>query len=95
MTNQFTHIVITPKPANLDEDFDKNMIESARQEKIARAAPVLLEALNRANRLLAELTFSSWIKREDSSVDILNRIKATHEISYQAIAKAEGKPSHE
>ena len=45
MSTEFTHIKIVPTAILLDGDFAKNADESIRQEKIARAAPELFEAL--------------------------------------------------
>lgn len=51
----------------------------------------LLAALDRANRLLAELTFTAWIKGDDAaSIDMRQRIKGAHEAAAAAIARAEG-----
>ncbi len=51
----------------------------------------LLAALKRANTLLAELTYSEWIPKKDApSIDIRQRINASHVIASSAIAKAEG-----
>jgi hypothetical protein len=51
----------------------------------------VLAALKRANTLLAELTHSEWIPKKDAlSIDIRQRINASHVIASSAIAKAEG-----
>lgn len=51
----------------------------------------LLEALHRANSLLAELSFSSWIPGSDAaSVDMRQRILNTHRSVFDAITKVEG-----
>ena len=51
----------------------------------------LLEALKRANGVLAELTFSDWIPKKDApSINIRQRINASHVIASSSIAKAEG-----
>jgi len=51
----------------------------------------LLAALHRANSLLAELSFSSWIPGSDAaSVDMRQRILNTHQSVFTAIAKVEG-----
>jgi len=52
--NKFTHIDISPKAFMLGEHFDTNCDEASRQERIARAAPVLLEALQAAEKLLGK-----------------------------------------
>ena len=58
--------------------------------RLIAAAPDLLAALNRANRLLAELTHTSWIVGADAaSIDINQRIRATHHLACDAIKKAE------
>jgi hypothetical protein len=49
----------------------------------------LLAALERANRVLAELAHSSYITGSDyASQDMRQRVKAAHEIAYAAIAQA-------
>lgn len=59
--------------------------------RLIAAAPDLLAALERANSILAELTFSEWIPKKDSpSIDIRNRINAAHVIASSSIAKAGG-----
>lgn len=59
--------------------------------RLMESAPDLLRELDRANRLLAELTFSAWITGEDTaSADILQRIKAAHQGAHSAITKATG-----
>ena len=64
----------------------------AANVRLMVAAPELLAALDRANRLLAELTFTTWIKGDDAaSVDIRQRIKSAHEAASDAIAKAEAR----
>lgn len=56
------------------------------------ALPNLIAALERANRILAELAHSSFIAGTDAaSVDMNQRIRAAHVASYAAIAKSEGK----
>ena len=64
----------------------------AANVRLMAAAPELLAALERANRLLAELTFTAWIKGDDAAaVDVRQRIKAAHEQAAAAIARAEGR----
>lgn len=55
------------------------------------ALPQLLSALERANRILAELAHSSFIPGEDyGSVDMRQRIRSAHADAYLALTKATG-----
>lgn len=56
------------------------------------ARHLALEALKRANTILAELTFSEFIPKKDAaSIDMRQRINAAHVIASSSIAKAEAK----
>lgn len=55
------------------------------------ALPELIAALERANRVFAELAHSSFIVGDDyGSIDMRQRIRAAHEVTYAAIAKIGG-----
>lgn len=73
----FTHITIKPNAFDLDENFNKQMNEALRQEKIARAAPELLEVL----KLCRQHMYDHASNTPDEA---FNKMCA-------AIAKAEGK----
>jgi len=78
--------------AEVETDWDEPFSSEQRANaRLIAAAPDLLSALNRANTLLSELNFSEWIPKKDfQSIDIRQRIKATHSVVSSAIAKATG-----
>lgn len=77
-------------------DVEMNLRKAAdekRKEEKRRADcfPELLQALEKSNRLLAELNFSAYITGDSyAEVDMRQRIRAGHEAAYSAIAKATG-----
>lgn len=79
----------TPLALRLAEQLEDT--ESARLHLLPYVAAELLEALHRANSLLAELSFSSWIPgSEAASADMRQRILNTHRYVFDAITKVEG-----
>ncbi len=90
-TAPFTHIRIEPVSFPLGKDFEKNADEANRQERIARAAPQLLEALEKMTRYLADLNGSEWIKGENTgAMDMRQRAKALQGIAFKATSAARG-----
>ena len=82
--SNFTHITITPNAFDLNNNFTEQMDEALRQEKIARAALELLEALKElalAYQRTAQYRFLDEVKEDEQR---FMNAKA-------AIAKAEGK----
>lgn len=63
---------------------------ASERDKLKEINAELLEALDRANSLLAELTFTDWINGDDHpSMDIRQRIRNAHIKTAAAIAKCE------
>ena len=73
----------------LESDAEVNMRVELFHAALDRVAEVE-RALDRANSLLAELSFSSWIKGDDAaSVDIRQRILNAHKIASDVLFNKE------
>lgn len=85
------HQEIESLKAEVAEQCRLNSMGAEREARLRAQRDELLAALTRANGLLAELTFSTWIKRDEPvGADMHQRIAHAHEAAAAAIKTVKG-----